>query len=89
MIGGHDRAAGERTSRWGIALLVVVTLALQGVSWRILEGYQVADSVEFVENAQALVRGHEVLDSQAIRSAFFPLLLSPPLLLADLLGVED
>ena len=89
MIGGHDRAAGERTSRWGIALLVAVTLALQGVSWRILEGYQVADSVEFVENAQALVRGHEVLDSQAIRSAFFPLLLSPPLLLADLLGVED
>jgi hypothetical protein len=87
---GQDEAgtpAGE--GRLGVGLLVAVTLALQGVSWRILEGYQVADSVEFVENAQALVRGHEVLDSQAIRSAFFPLLLSPPLLLADLFGLED
>lgn len=81
-----ERAGGGRLS---VGLLVAVTLALQGVSWWILEGYQVADSVEFVENAQALVRGHEVLDSQAIRSAFFPLLLSPPLLLADLLGLED
>ena len=81
-----EHAGGGRLS---VGLLVAVTLALQGVSWWILEGYQVADSVEFVENAQALVRGHEVLDSQAIRSAFFPLLLSPPLLLADLLGLED
>ena len=87
--GREDAGAHAREGRLGVGLLVAVTLALQGVSWWILEGYQVADSVEFVENAQALVRGHEVLDSQAIRSAFFPLLLSPPLLLADLLGLED
>ena len=89
MIDRDDGPGTDGTSRWGIVLLVAVTLVLQGISWRILDGYQVADSVEFVENAQALVRGHEVLDSQSIRSAFFPLLLSPPLLVADLLGVED
>lgn len=69
--------------------LILGTLLMQGLSWEILEGYQTADSIEYVENAQALVRGHEVIDSIAIRSAFFPLLLTPPLWLADRFGLDD
>ena len=70
-------------------LLILGTLSLQGISWHILEGYQTADSIEYAENAQALVRGHDVIDSIAIRSAFFPLILTPPLWLADRFEVDD
>jgi hypothetical protein len=92
---GDARATGAGEAplpslRWrSVRLLVLLTVALQALSWWILDGYQLADSVEYVENAQALVRGHDVLDSHALRSYFFPLLLTPPLWLADAFGVQD
>ncbi len=71
-----------------LALLVLV-LGLQLVAWSELEGYQLADSVEYMERAQALVRGEQVIDSQAIRSFGFVSLLAPIFWLADAFGVED
>ena len=85
----HSPPKPDRARGLMLWLLLLGTLGLQGLSWDILDGYQTADSIEYVENAQALVRGHEVIDSMGIRSAFFPLLLTPPIWLADRLGIED
>ena len=71
-----------------LALLVLV-FGLQLLEWSQLEGYQLADSVEYMERAQALVRGEEVIDSTAIRSFGFVSVLAPIFWLADFLGVED
>ncbi len=69
--------------------LLLLTVLLQALSWWSQGGYQLADSIEYVENAHALVRGHDVVDSHAIRSFVFPLILTPPIWLADMLGIED
>lgn len=71
-----------------LALLALI-FGLQLFGWSQLEGYQLADSVEYMERAQALVRGEEVIDSQAIRSFGFVSVLAPIFWLADLFGVED
>jgi len=76
-------------ARWVWSLLVFVTLALQFNTWNELEGYQLADSVEYMERAQAVVRNQSVIDSQQIRSFGFSALLAPLFLVADLLGIED
>jgi len=73
----------------GLQLVLLVVLCLQLVSWALVEGYQLGDSVEYMERAQALVRGEEVIDSTAIRSFGFVSLIAPFFALADLLGVED
>ncbi|MFT7678872.1 MAG: hypothetical protein ACI8QC_002869 [Planctomycetota bacterium] len=72
-----------------LRLVLLLTLVMQSLSWWILGGYQLADSIEYVENAQALVHGTDVIDSHSIRSYFFPALLAPILWLADVLQIED
>lgn len=72
-----------------MVLVLLVTLTLQLFTWSQLQGYQLADSVEYMERAQALVRGEEVIDSQAIRSFGYVSILAPLFALADILGVED
>jgi len=69
--------------------VLLVVLGLQVLSWSTLDGYQLADSVEYMEHAQAFVRGQEVIDSHAIRAFGFSALLTPVFAAADLLGVED
>ncbi|HIG11601.1 MAG: hypothetical protein ABGY71_05905 [bacterium] len=69
--------------------LLVLVFGLQLLALGRVDGYQLADSVEYMERAQALVRGTEVIDSQAIRSFGFVLVLAPVFFLADALGVED
>ena len=72
-----------------VQLLLLGVMLLQGLSWWILEGYQLADSVEYMERAQAFVRSEEVVDSTAIRSFAFPSVLVPFFAFADWIGVED
>ena len=73
----------------GLLALLLVVAVLAGFSWQILEGYQLADSVEYMERAQAFVAGDEVVDSEAIRSFGFIALLTPFFGLAELIGLED
>lgn len=71
--------------RW----LLLLTLVLQAWAVSRVEGYQIADSVEFMERARAFVRGEEVVDSVAIRPFGFSFLLVPFFAVADWLGIED
>ncbi len=80
-------AHGPSRNTW--VLLAITTLALQFGTWINLDGYQLADSVEYMERAQAVVRNQSVIDSQQIRSFGFSALLAPLFLASDLLGIED
>ena len=79
-IGWHDRS---------LQLLLLIAFVLQLLSWSQLKGYQLADSVEYMERAQALVRGVDVVDSVDIRGFGFVSLFTPLFALADLFSVED
>ena len=81
--------AGRRRRDPLLLGLVVVTLALQGVSWGNLQGYQLADSVEYMERAQAWVRSEEVVDARIIRSFGFSALFVPLFAAAELFDVRD
>ncbi|MCA8979268.1 MAG: hypothetical protein H6831_16455 [Planctomycetes bacterium] len=81
----HEPVASPK----GTLLVLGLTLVLLLTSWAGLSGYQLADSVEYMERAQALVRGQEVIDSTSIRSFGFVSLLAPIFLVADWLGVQD
>jgi len=70
-------------------LVLAAGAALMSFAWWHLEGYQIADSVEYIERAIALVRGEEIIDSTAIRSFGFSGLLVPIFALADLIGLEE
>ena len=72
---------------WLVAILAGGALLLAR-SWAAAEGYQIADSVEYLERAQAFVRGEEVIDSQAIRPFGFSGLLVPLFWIADRIGLE-
>ncbi len=76
---------GDRSLR----LLLLLAFGLQLLSWSNLHGYQLADSVEYMERAQALARSEEVIDSVSIRSFGFVSLFAPIFALADLIGLED
>jgi hypothetical protein len=73
---------------WMRALLVL-TLALQLFAWSRIEGYQIADSVEFMEIAQTIVRGEERVDAGVIRPIGFSFVLIPFFALADWIGMRD
>ena len=73
----------------GTRIVLGLTLLLLLTSWAGLAGYQLADSVEYMERAQALVRGQEVIDSTSIRSFGFVSLLAPIFLVADWIGIQD
>lgn len=70
---------------WGLLLL---TFSLQAFSWSQLEGYQLADSVEYMERALALVSGEELQSGGAVRSTGFSSLLVPLFAGAKLLGLQ-
>jgi len=72
-----------------VRLVLFAVVCLQALSWWILEGYQLADSIEYMERAQGFVRGMEIVDSTTIRSFGFSAILAPLFWLADLVGVED
>ena len=72
-----------------VRLVLFAVVCLQALSWWILEGYQLADSIEYMERAQGFVRGMEIIDSTAIRSFGFSAILAPLFWFADLVGLDD
>jgi 4-amino-4-deoxy-L-arabinose transferase-like glycosyltransferase len=72
-----------------LLLLLGLTAVLLVISWWREEGYQIADSVEYLERAHGIVLGHQLIDSQAIRSFGFSGLLVPLFALAKWFGLQD
>lgn len=89
--GPRPLSSEPETSRLGLtwlALLVLAAIALQALALARLQGYQLADSVEYLDRAHAFVRG-ERLDPGTVRSFAFSALLAPLFALARALGLED
>lgn len=72
-----------------VLAVLACALVLQLAAWSTLAGYQIADSVEFLERARTFVRGEPMIDSKAIRPFGFSALLVPFVALADWLGLAD
>ncbi len=76
---------GDAATRW-ILLLAVL---LQAWAWHRLSGYQLGDSVEYMDRAFAVARG-ETLDTRgAVRSFGFSTLLLPFFATAKAIGLEE
>lgn len=69
-----------------VRFLLLLVLWLQLWSWSGTEGYQLADSVEFMERARTFVHGIEMVDSTAIRPFGFSTVLVPFFYLAKGIG---
>jgi hypothetical protein len=69
--------------------VIVLALLLELLAWHATEGYQLADSVEFMERAQALAHGRAMVDSVAIRPFGFSTLLVPFFALASWIGLPE
>ena len=85
-------ADGRPLPRWRSLpslLLLVLVATLGAISWSILDGYQIADSIEYMEHAQALIHGEDVVDASTIRSKAFSALLTPIFWSAEALGVAN
>lgn len=76
---------GDRRSRW----LLVLALALQLFAWSRLEGYQLADSVEYMERANSFAIGDDMAFTEVRRSFGFSAFLAPFFYLARLCGSQD
>lgn len=90
--GPAPKGGGPAQLAWrdpGLALVLAATLLLSLAVWWRVDGYALADSIEYLEHAQALVRGERVVDSKDIRGVGFALVLAPPFLVADWLGLQD
>ena len=72
------------------ALLAILAATLVGqlLTWGQIEGYRLADSIEYLERAYEVAEGR-ALDPSTMRSFAFSALLVPLFWIADLLGVED
>lgn len=75
----------RQTGLW--AALMAATVGLSLWSWSRLEGSPLADVVEYLERAQAFVRGDALIDAQPIRAIGVSLLHAPALWVADLFGI--
>jgi hypothetical protein len=73
---------------WTRAILLVA-LVLQAWAWHRLSGYQLADSVEFMDRAHAVARGETLDSTGAVRSFGFSTLLLPFFAAARWLELED
>ena len=82
----EEQSTGSK--RLLLAVLACV-FALQVHSWNTLEGYQLADSVEYMERARNLAIGQEVRVDGAVRSFGFSLLITPIFWIASLFGAES
>lgn len=87
----RDSAGAElptlRDSR--VRMLIAFTLLLQLYAWWRVDGYQLADSVEFMERALTFVRGEAMIDAGAIRPFGFSFFLVPFFAIADWFGIHD
>ena len=83
-----DANTGTRERR-ALAWVLFGVFLLQLHSWNSLEGYQLADSVEYMERARNLALGEEVRVEGAVRSFGFSLLLMPVFWVASWFGAES
>ena len=74
---------------WGLGCLLASTAVMLVWSWVRQEGYQLADSVEYLERAQGIAHGHALIDSVAIRAFGFSGLLVPLFWIYDALGLTE
>lgn len=72
-----------------VLLVLGLTLVLQLVAWSALDGYQIADSVEYLERARSIVRHEAMVDSVSIRPIGFSAVLLPFFAIGDWLGLPD
>lgn len=80
----------EAQAPWGGRILLAGLLAiLLGYSVSRIDGYQLADSVEYVERAMVFAEGRELVDSQSIRSFGFSGLFLPIIAVGRWIGVDD
>ncbi len=75
--------------RWGLWVLALLAIGLQCNTWQNMDGYQLADSVEYMERAQAVVHSETVIDSRQIRSFGYSAILTPIFFFTDLLGYHN
>lgn len=88
LLDAHGAGLPRLLDRSVLLLLVFVAL-LQALSWWVIDGYQLADSVEFMERARILVRGQQMVDAGAIRPFGYSSVLVPFFVVADWLGIPD
>ncbi|HVS09291.1 MAG TPA: glycosyltransferase family 39 protein, partial [Planctomycetota bacterium] len=81
----RERELPRPFERATLSILALATLLLAW-SWSRVEGYQIADSVEYLERAHSIVLGVPMIDSQAIRSFGFSGLFIPLFALARIFG---
>ena len=86
---GPDTATTLTTRDPALRVVLALTLALQLLTWHGLSGYQLADSVEYMERAYLFVRSEPVVDSRIVRSFGFSALLTPIFAVAHWIGLED
>ena len=75
----------DRPMRW----LLLFAAALQVFAWSLSNGYQLADSVEFMDRAHAVANGVELDATGAVRGFGFSTLLLPFFAIAKWLDVEN
>lgn len=73
---------------WRLAAVVLAALAGQLLVWQRIDGYRIADTVEYMERAQEVVLGVP-RNAATIRSFAFSILLVPYFWVAEVLGLED
>ena len=78
---------GLRSRAMGWLLLLAV--CLEAYAWYRLNGYQLADSVEFMDRAAAVARGDALDSTGAVRSFGFSTLLLPFIGLAEWFDLRD
>ena len=82
--------ARDRIGRGQGVSLVVVALLLQLFAWSSLDGYPIADVIEYVDLAEQLVEeGGLDPTPRRFRSPLYPLLLAPIFLLRDAFDLGD
>jgi hypothetical protein len=72
-----------------VLALLCVTLVMQTLSWLHSAGFQLADSVEFMDRASSVVQGHQLDTTHAVRSFGFSTLMMPFFAVSDWLGVGE
>jgi hypothetical protein len=80
---------GLRLSDPAVLALLGLVLVLELVSWRMQNGYPLADAVEFLDRAQTWVHGDPLGDDRTVRSFAFSAVFVPLFAIAKAFHLED
>lgn len=81
--------SSSRLTRAQVGAIAALSLALLCWSWWRVEGYELADAVEYLERAWAFSRGEPMIDNKSIRAVGFSALLLPLFLIAPWVPSDD